>query len=139
MGKDLRSKCISSMGLLVYLRVEGKEHCVIFPLEKPEQIGISFGTSKFGGNDVFLEIYLSTSGEGCAKQQCAILKGMLLTVCAVTVVYNSKIELPDHLDKKHKASFLFLVRTMLLSSPVTLYLASRNCPKDNNHAVKLGI
>ena len=89
MGKDLRSKCISSMGLLVYLRVEGKEHCVIFPLEQPEQIGISFGTSKFGGNDVFLGICLRTSREGCAKWQCTISNGMLLIACAVAVVCNS--------------------------------------------------
>ena len=139
MGKDLRSKWISSKGLLAHLSVGGKEHCVIFPLAQPGQIGISLGTSKLGGNNVFLGICLRTSGEGCAKQQCVILKDMLLTVCAVTVVCNSKIESPGHLGKKCKAFFLFLVRTMLLLSPVTVYPPSKNCPKDNNHTVKLGI
>ena len=107
MGKDLRSKCISSMGLLVYLRVEGKGHCVIFSLEQPGQIGISFGTSKFGGNDVFLGICLRTSREGCAKQWCAILNGMLLTVCTVIVVCNSKIELPGVARKSESGIFTF--------------------------------
>ena len=104
MGKDLRSEWISSKGLLACLSVGGKEHCVIFPLVQPGQTGISLDTSKFGGNDVFLEIYLSTSGEGCAKQQCAILKGMLLTVYTVTDVCNSKIESPGHHSRNYKYS-----------------------------------
>ena len=139
MGKDLRSEWISSNGLLAHLSVGGKECCVIFPLVQLGQIGISLGTSKFGSNDVFLGICLRTSREECAKQQCAILNGMLLTVCTVMVVCNSKIESPGHLGKKCKAFFLFLVRTMLLLSPVTVYPPSKNCPKDNNHTVKLGI